>query len=265
MINQFFSKHFTLETVQDGVYAAIAKEGGGAVGNAGFVDLGGQTLVFDTFNTQQAAEDLKTLAIRVTNQPITWVVNSHWHGDHVRGNQVFKESTIVSSQATFEKMKELHPARIEKQKGDIQGLINYIQTLKLKLGEEYDKELEQQINFLSEMEVSLPTLELVLPQQTFKSEMSFKGSKRSARLFTLGGGHSYCDAILYIPEEKVAFMGDLLFVDTAPTIFEESNPQKWIEILRKVEEMDIEVAIPGHGPVGTKGNFQQVIEYIEKR
>lgn len=265
MINQFFSKHFTLEKVRDGIYAAIAKEGGGAVGNAGFVDLGDQTIVFDTFNTQQAAEDLKTMVMQVTNQPITWVVNSHWHGDHIRGNQAFKESTIVSSQITFEKMKEFHPARIEKQKGDIQGLKNYIQSLKQKISETEDEKVQQQIHFLREMELSLPTLELVLPQQTFSNEMTFQGTKRSAQLFTWGGGHSYCDAILYIPEDKVAFMGDLLFVDTPPSFFDESNPDKWIQILKKVEEMDIETAIPGHGPVGTKGNFQQVIEYINNR
>ncbi|MCE0554973.1 MBL fold metallo-hydrolase [Bacillus thuringiensis] len=41
--------------------------------------------------------------------------------------------------------------------------------------------------------------------------------ERSAQLFTLGGGHSFCDAVLYIPEEKVIFMGDLLFVDCHPT------------------------------------------------
>ncbi|MGG3561874.1 MBL fold metallo-hydrolase [Neobacillus rhizosphaerae] len=265
MIEKFHSKHFTLEKVRDGIYAAIAKEGGGAVGNAGFVDLGSQTLVFDTFNTQQAAEDLNRMAIQVTKRPVRWVVNSHWHGDHIRGNQVFKESTIVSSQTTFEKMKEFHPARIEKQKGDVQGLNNYIESLKQKISERYDEKVQQQIHFLSEMELSLPTLELVLPQQTFSNEMMFQGSKRSAQLFTLGGGHSYCDAVLYIPEDKVAFMGDLLFVGTPPTFFDESNPENWIQILRQIEEMDIATAIPGHGPVGTKGDIQQVIEYIKKR
>ncbi|WP_413304059.1 MBL fold metallo-hydrolase [Bacillus sp. 1P10SD] len=265
MLEKFQSKHFTLEKVRDGIYAAIAKEGGGAVGNAGFVDLGCQTLVFDTFNTQQAAEDLNKIAVQVTNQPVTWVINSHWHGDHIRGNQVFKESTIISSQTTYEKMKDLHPARIDKQKSDIQGLKNYIQSLKLKLGEAYDEKLQQQIHFLGEMEVSLPTLELMLPKQTFTDELTFTGTERSAQLFTLGGGHSHCDAVLYIPEEKVAFMGDLLFVNSKPSLFEESNPDKWIQILRKLEEMDIETAIPGHGPVGTKRDFQLVIEYLEKQ
>lgn len=57
VIVDFKSKHFEVQQVKDGIFAAIAKDGGGAVGNAGFVDLGDQTIIFDTFNTQQAAED----------------------------------------------------------------------------------------------------------------------------------------------------------------------------------------------------------------
>jgi cyclase len=263
MIDDFYSKHFTLKKVNEGIYVALSKEGGGSVGNAGFIDLGDQTIVFDTFNTQQAAEDLKNIAEKMTNRTVTWVLNSHWHGDHVRGNQVFKESMIISSQTTYEKMRDIHPSRIHKQRNEIKGLSNYINSLKDQMYKTNDVKLANQINFLSEVESSLPTLELVLPQQTFKDEITFHGKKRSAKLFTLGGGHSYCDAILYIPEEKVIFMGDLLFVNSHPTFFEESNPEKWIRILKEIEGMDIQIAVPGHGPLGTKIHLSKVIEYIE--
>ena len=256
------SKHFTLKKVSEGIYAAIAKEGGGSVGNAGFIDLGGKLIVFDTFNTQQAAEDLKNMAINMTNHTVTLVINSHWHGDHIRGNQVFKDSQIISSYITYEKMREIHPSRIKKQKNDLQGLKNYIELLKEQLSKSKDPKLEHQINFLREMETSLPTLELVLPHQTFINEMTFHGTKRSAKFFTWGGGHSDCDAILYIPEDKVIFMGDLLFVDSHPSFFEESNPGNWIEILEKVEKMDIQQAVPGHGPIGTKNDLSKLREYI---
>ncbi|QED46287.1 MBL fold metallo-hydrolase [Cytobacillus dafuensis] len=262
MSEEFLSKHFRLEKVREGIYAAIAKEGGGAVANAGFVDLGDKTIVLDTFNTQQAAKDLKDIAEKITNRPVTWVINSHWHGDHIRGNQTFKDCHIISSQNTYDKMKEVHPSRINNQKNDIDGLRNYIQSLKEQIDHSNNTNLENQISFLGELEVSLPTLELVLPQQTFKEEIALHGTNRSAKLFTLGGGHSCCDAILYIPEDKVIFMGDLLFVDCHPTIFEDSNPDKWIQILKKVESMEIEIAVPGHGSVGTKKNLSEVITYI---
>lgn len=65
-MSEYNSRHFTLEKVTEGIYAAIAKDGGGAVGNAGFIDLGDKTIVFDTFNTQQAAEDLRSMAEALT-------------------------------------------------------------------------------------------------------------------------------------------------------------------------------------------------------
>ncbi|ULT59335.1 MBL fold metallo-hydrolase [Neobacillus drentensis] len=263
MNREFYSKHFTLEKVSDGVYAALAKTGGGAVANAGFVDLGDKVIVFDTFNTQQASQDLKYAAEMITNQKVTLVVNSHWHGDHIRGNQTFKDSNIISSQTTLSKIKELHPLRIKKQKDDIQGLSNYIDSLKNQLDKSNNSELQNQINFLSEIKNSLPTLELVLPSQTFMNELNIQGTTRNAKLFTLGGGHSYCDAMLYIPENKVIFMGDLLFVNCHPTFFEESNPKKWIEILHQVKNLEIEAAIPGHGSIGTKEDITKIITYIK--
>ncbi len=264
MNNAFCSKHFKLEQIGKGIYAAIAKEGGGAVANAGFVDLGDKIIVFDTFNTQQASKDLKLIAEKITNRPVSWVVNSHWHGDHIRGNQTFKDTIIISSEITYSKIRDVHPSRFSKQKNDIQGLIDYIQSLKEQQHQTNDPTIQYQINSLNELKESLPTLELVLPNQTFNNEITIQGTKRSAKLFTLGGGHSYCDAMLYIPDEKVILMGDLLFVNCHPTFFEESDSMKWSNILKKVERLDIDVAVPGHGPTGTKEDISKIINYISE-
>lgn len=262
MNGKFQSKHFKLEKLSNSIYAATAKEGGGAAANAGFVDLGEKVIIFDTFNTQQASQDLKYLAESITNQPVTWVINSHWHGDHIRGNQAFNDRIIISSESTYTKMKDTHPSRIAAQKNDMNGLTNYIQSLKDQLVHNTDAQLQYQINFLCELKSSLPTLELVLPNQTFMDEVTFHGKKQSATLFTLGGGHSLCDAMLYIPNEKAIFMGDLLFVNCHPTFFEESDLGNWSNMLKKIELMEIDVAVPGHGSLGTKQDISKVIHYI---
>lgn len=264
MNDVFYSKHFKLEKISNSSFAAIAKEGGGAVANAGFVDLGDKVIVFDTFNTQQASEDLKLVAEKITNRPVSWVVNSHWHGDHIRGNQTFKDTIIISSEISYSKIRDVHPSRFSKQKNDIQGLNYYIQSLKEQLHQTNDPTIQYQIDSLNELKESLPTLELVLPNQTFNNEITLQGTKRSAKLFTLGGGHSFCDVMLYIPDEKVIFMGDLLFVNCHPTFFEESDPVKWSNILKKVERLDIDVAVPGHGPTGTKENISKIFNYISE-
>ena len=119
---------------------------------------------------------------------------------------------------------------------------------------------------MCELEKSLPTLELILPNQTFKGELTFfkRNKMEWEKLFSLGGGHSYCDAMLYIPKEKVIFMGDLLFVNCHPTFFEESDLDNWVEILKKIKLMDVDVAISGHGSVGKKEDLSKLIDYINK-
>src|SRR5438309_9586948 len=79
---------FQLAKVADGVYAAIAKSGGLASGNAGFIVGDEGVLVFDTFFTPTAIEELIVEVAAQTRQPIKYAVNSHYHLDHTGGNQV---------------------------------------------------------------------------------------------------------------------------------------------------------------------------------
>jgi len=88
------SSFFRLKPLAEGVYAAIVEDGTGALGNAGIVDLGDRTLVFDTFQTPEAAIDLKFAAESLTGKAVSIVINSHWHNDHVLGNQVFEQALI---------------------------------------------------------------------------------------------------------------------------------------------------------------------------
>ena len=91
------SPHFRIERLGPGVYAAIASPTGSGLCNAGIVDLGGRTAVFDSMLTPAAGADLAKVAERLTGRRPDWVVNSHWHGDHIWGNSAFLESHVVSS------------------------------------------------------------------------------------------------------------------------------------------------------------------------
>jgi cyclase len=83
------SKHFQIERLADGVYAAIASEQGYAICNVGIIDIGDRTILFDTFISPEAARDLLKATEQLTSHKITHVINSHGHNDHIRGNQVF--------------------------------------------------------------------------------------------------------------------------------------------------------------------------------
>src|ERR1043166_1854614 len=85
--------NFTLVKVADGVYAAIAKPGGLASGNAGFVVGDDGVLMVDTFFTPAAVEDLIGAIAAETKQPLKYALNTHYHLDHTGGNQVLVAET----------------------------------------------------------------------------------------------------------------------------------------------------------------------------
>jgi cyclase len=79
--------HADLVDAGGGVHAAIAKPDRLAVGNAAIVDLGDETLVVDTHISYAAARELRQAAEEATGRPASLVFNTHWHGDHVLGNE----------------------------------------------------------------------------------------------------------------------------------------------------------------------------------
>ncbi|MFY9570486.1 MAG: MBL fold metallo-hydrolase [Blastocatellia bacterium] len=86
--------NFQLIKVADGVYAAIARPGGLASGNAGFIVGDGGVLVVDTFFAPIAVEELLTEISKLTQQPIKYAVNTHYHLDHTGGNQVLAARSV---------------------------------------------------------------------------------------------------------------------------------------------------------------------------
>src|SRR5712692_7502149 len=115
---------FQLVRVADGVYAAIAKSGGLASGNAGFVVGDDGVLIFDTFFTPAAIEELIGEIQAQTKIPIKFAVNSHYHLDHTGGNQVLlsrgipiiAHDNVMTWQTTKNKRFLPAPAELEKRK-----------------------------------------------------------------------------------------------------------------------------------------------------
>jgi cyclase len=257
------SRHFRLEQVLDGVYAAIGIEGTGSGSNAGIIDLGGQVLVFDTFLTPQAGDDLRAAAERLTGRPVAYVINSHWHSDHIHGNQAFAlETTIIATGRTRELIAERGPRAVEA----FQKASAELQAQEEELARETDVQkraaLALKVGESREIVACAPRLALRLPEQTFDKQVVFHGSRRAAELLTLGGGHTESDAFLLLRDERLVFMGDLGFVQSHLWMGH-GDPDEWLRILKEISEIDLKTVVPGHGPVGTPEDFAAEARYIE--
>jgi glyoxylase-like metal-dependent hydrolase (beta-lactamase superfamily II) len=257
-------KHFRIEEVADGVWAVIHIDGGAAIGNAGIVDLGGRTLIYDSLFSPQAAEDLRLVAEALTGRPVDWIINSHWHNDHIWGNQVFgSETDIVSTHETrrliiatkghgaYDEFMASAEANLESMRAQFEATEDESQRRELALWIDYHQAV-----------VDLrPILQIRAPNLTFEQRMVFYGTDRSAELIDFEGGHTESDSVLFLPEEGIAFMSDLLFIGFQPYLGG-GHPDRMLSILEAVSELRPKLLVPGHGPVGTPDALKVMGEYV---
>jgi cyclase len=259
----FKSKHFQVERLKDGIYAAIATEYGYASCNAGIIDIGDRTIIFDTFLTPEAARDLLKAAEQLTSNKITRVINSHEHNDHIRGNQVFgADVDIISTASTREAITRNEPRNIKSEK---ETILEEITAMQSKLDAEKDpkkrRDLSALLSFMQGASRSYSELKTRLPNVTFEQKLKIHGTKRTVELLPLAG-HTASDIVLYIPEERMVFMSDLLFVNIHPYLAS-GSPEQWKKSLAIVKALGVKIAIPGHGSIGKFVDLSMMLKYIQ--
>lgn len=258
----FQSKHFAIQKLGDGVFAAIATNGGYAICNAGIIDLGDGTLIFDPFMTPEAAEDLKKVSMQLTGHPVKYVVNSHFHNDHIGGDQVFDEATLISTERTRELIAEYQPQEIAEDKKSASQELEKIKNENTSAMTPH--ELEEHImwkGYYEALVTSSDSLKVILPSLTFKDQLMLHGTKRNVTLLSYGTGHTESDLFLFLPGEQIAFLGDLLFVQNQPWLGD-GDPDKWKTYLDSIVHLNVKILVPGHGPVGTIANIDSMKLYF---
>lgn len=257
-------EHFSITSVGNGCWAAIVGPQSPAVGNAGFVDMGDSIVVFDTMNTPQAAQELRAAIRQLTQKPVSHVINSHWHGDHMRGNQVFSDALILSTETTRSLMAQIHPERIASQKGNIAELDQYLGELdsRIQTGTALQaEELQRERTFLAAMRTSLMTLELRLPEETFLQGWSRQGTARRVDVETFGPSHTASDSVLFVPDARGCFVGDLVVVNGHLAVAD-GDVGHWISVLQQLQNRDIDWIVPGHGPTGRAVDLERAVLYL---
>ncbi len=265
---KIINKHFAIEPLTDGVYAAIARDGGAAISNAAVIDLGDSTLVVDTFVTPTAGEYLRAEAQRLTGRIPRFVFNTHFHNDHIWGNQAFlPEADIIS---TADTRALIETAGQEEYTGyhaiSSDRLSKLLAQQAAAKTEEQRASFDKLIGFFSGLELDFPRLRVTLPNLVFEKRMILYGSRRRVELIEFLGAHTSSDSIVYLPEDKIVIMSDLLFVGQHPYVGN-GNPDVWLEVLRSIQNgaagiQNASRFVPGHGPVGNLGDLKRLGEYI---
>jgi glyoxylase-like metal-dependent hydrolase (beta-lactamase superfamily II) len=254
---------FQLVRVAEGVYAGIAKPGGLASGNAGFIVGDGGVLIVDTFFTPVAVEELIGEIGKVTGQPIKYVVNTHYHLDHTGGNQVLAargvpiiaHDNVAAWQTT--KNKRFLPAVEELQKRRADAAKQLSETP----ADQKDKraQLDRQLSRLDQM----LSIKLTNPSLTFSSgAMHLYLGTREVVLFSLPG-HTGGDVLVYVPDANVVFTGDMGWSKTLPNLVD-ATVNDWVPSLDKLLGNHAGAKfVPGHGEVATAAEMRDFRDYLD--
>ena len=256
-------KSYKFEKIADGVYYAT-----GGFGSNNVVIVNDQdVLVVDDGTTPAAArafaDDIKV----ITNKPIRYVVNTHFHYDHTDGNSVFgPEVQIIAHDyvrtaiATFDVLnrepfitsqKTAVPARIE--------------TLTKQIAAEKDaqkkaalqKDLAAAQTTLNQLKEIKPTP----PNLTYSSKMVLHRGSREIQLLFLGRGHTGGDTVVFLPRERIVCTGDLM--ESRLAYMGDAFFDEWVATLGALKNLDFGLVLPGHGaPFSDKGLITAYQSYL---
>jgi glyoxylase-like metal-dependent hydrolase (beta-lactamase superfamily II) len=259
------------EKVADGIYYATASGTMTVGANSPVIVTDTEAIVIDSEITPAAARALVADIRAITDKPVRYVIDSHYHYDHSHGNQIFgpdvqvighentrkRMLTNVLEQYTYLSSVEPVPARVE--------------ALRKRIGDEKDPQqkaaLERQVaNQLSYLEQVKET-RVTPPNVTLDRRMTLYRGGREIQLLYLGRGHTDTDVVVYLPKERIVCTGDLM--ESVISYMGDAYAEEWPATLDRLKALDFDTVMPGHGVV-FKGKarieaFQRYVREVLKQ
>jgi glyoxylase-like metal-dependent hydrolase (beta-lactamase superfamily II) len=256
-------KTYKFEKVADGVYYAS----GGIGSNNVVIVNDADVMLVDTgttpANTRRFLEDVKLL----TDKPVKYVVNTHFHYDHTDGNSVFGPDVQIIGQEYLKTA--INADIVNKEPFKTSVTVNIpaqIADLKKQIAAEKDAAKKTALNKqLADAERTLTEIKEVKPtppNRTYQDKLVINAGSREIDLLFLGHGHTLGDTVVYLPKEKIVATGDLMESRLAymgDAVFDE-----WIDTLDRLKKLDFNLVLPGHGiPFSDKNLITAYQDYLQ--
>lgn len=217
-----------LTEVADGVHVHVQPDGGWCLSNAGLLTDGSDAVLVDTAATRARALRLREAVLRIVPRAPRLLVATHFHGDHTFGNYLFPEALVVAH---------------ERARDDVTAAGLHLTGLW--------------------PDVCWGDLEVVEPQLTYRDRMTVHAGALRAELLHPGPAHTTGDTVVWLPEQRVLFTGDLVMSGVTP-FCPMGSVAGSIEALRTLRALGARTVVPGHGPVGGPELFDVDEGYLRR-
>lgn len=236
-----------LHGLGNGLYAYLVPDGSWGWSNAGLIVDGAESLLVDTLFdlplTREMLEKMRNMVPAAKN--IGALVNTHSNGDHTFGNQLLAGARIIASNGCVAEMKQRPPEHY-------QSLLANWRSLGV-AGQFWYEVVGSRFDFSG--------IRLTLPSETFDGRMDVRVGDKDVQLVEVGPAHTRGDVLVYVPKDRVVFAGDIMFVGAHPAVW--SGPVTgWIKACERILAWDVDVVVPGHGPITDKAGVRHFRDYL---
>jgi glyoxylase-like metal-dependent hydrolase (beta-lactamase superfamily II) len=205
------------------------------ISNAGFIVTPAGVVVIDALGSPQLAKELLDEIARVTPQPVTHVIVTHYHADHVYGLQEFRRGgvRILAHRAALKYLNsDTAASRLQASRADLAPWID-------------------------------ANTQLVTPDQWLDGATELVLGGMHIQVQPVGPAHTPEDLVVFLPGERVLFAGDMVFRGRVPFVGQ-ADSRQWIVALDLLLKMDPAVVVPGHGALSTsaRDDLQLTRDYL---
>jgi cyclase len=257
---------FEFLQVRGDVYVGIGTGNLSVLSNAGLVINENDVLVVDSHVSPAAAHALVQELKRLTDRPVRYVVNTHYHFDHAHGNQIYPHTVEVIGHEFTHRMLSAGASNVgrtyDRFIGSIPGTIAALQaqldtTTSMDERHAIERRIRVQENYRIAADAVVPTP----PTVTMNERMTLYRGGREIRLEFFGRGHTGGDIVIFLPEERIIMTGDLL-MEGLPYMGDAYIPD-WVETLERIKELDFDIIVPGHGrPFQDRSRIDHLQAYL---
>ena len=241
---------FTFNEIREDVYLAVQTGTLAVWSNAVIVVNSNDVLLIESHISPAAAWALLQELRQITTKPVRYVVNTHFHFDHLHGNQIYDDNVEIigheftrqmvmagrsNSGRTYEFFVQTMPAQIAELDARLQTATDAAARA----------ELGEQLRVLRNAKVATDAVVPTPPNLTLTRRMTLHRGGREIRLLFFGRGHTGGDVVVYLPAEQLLATGDLLTAGLP--YMGDGYLLEWVDTLEQLKSLEIEVILPGHG------------------
>jgi glyoxylase-like metal-dependent hydrolase (beta-lactamase superfamily II) len=237
------------EKIADGIYYASASGTMQVGANSPVIVTDTEAVVIDSETSPAAGRALVEDIKAFTDKPVKYVIDSHFHYDHLFGNQIYgPDVQIVGHDHTRVRL-QANTLQQYTFLTSVNPIPQRVESLRQRIAAEQDPQqkaaLERQVrNSLAYLE-QVKEVKQTPPNMTFDNTMTIYRGGRELHLMYLGRGHTDTDVVTLLPRERIVSTGDLM--ESVISYMGDSYPDEWIQTLEKLKALDFDTVLPGHG------------------